>query len=78
MTAIGENHGKHFDRLGFDYFTREVFDAFYPGYGDSWPVFYGASASTYEVSSSRGELFKKKTSLMPYHKIFKHIRYKVR
>ena len=61
MTAIGENHGKHFDRLGFDYFTREVFDAFYPGYGDSWPVFYGASASTYEVSSSRGELFKKKT-----------------
>ena len=61
MTAIGKNHGKHFDRLGFDYFTREVFDAFYPGYGDSWPVFYGASASTYEVSSSRGELFKKQT-----------------
>jgi len=61
MTAIGKNHGKHFDRYGFDYFTREVFDAFYPGYGDSWPVFYGASASTYEVSSSRGEIFKKKT-----------------
>ncbi|WP_085305605.1 M14 family metallopeptidase [Colwellia polaris] len=61
MSAIGENHGKHFDRLGFDYFTREIFDAFYPGYGDSWPVFYGASASTYEVSSSRGELFKKQT-----------------
>lgn len=61
MTAIGKNHGKHFDRYGFDYFTREVFDAFYPGYGDSWPVFYGASASTYEVSSSRGEIFKKRT-----------------
>ncbi|MBA6222734.1 peptidase M14 [Colwellia sp. MB02u-18] len=61
MTAIGKNHGKHFDRLGFDYFTREVFDAFYPGYGDSWPTFYGASASTYEVSSARGEIFKKKT-----------------
>lgn len=61
MTAIGKNNGKHFDRYGFDYFTREVFDAFYPGYGDSWPTFYGASASTYEVSSSRGEVFKKKT-----------------
>jgi len=60
MTAIGKNHGKHFDRLGFDYFTREVFDAFYPGYGDSWPTFYGASASTYEVSSSRGEIYKKR------------------
>jgi len=61
MTAIGKNHGKHFDRFGFDYFTREVFDAFYPGYGDSWPTFYGASASTYEVSSSRGEIYKKRT-----------------
>ena len=61
MTTIGKNHGKHFDRLGFDYFTREVFDAFYPGYGDSWPIFYGASASTYEVSSSRGEIYKKRT-----------------
>jgi len=59
MTAIGRNQGKHFDRFGFDYFTREIFDAFYPGYGDSWPVFYGASASTYEVASSRGEVFQK-------------------
>ena len=56
---IGRNNGKHFDRLGFDYFTREVFDAFYPGYGDSWPTFYGASASTYEVGSARGQAFQK-------------------
>ena len=61
MSAIGRNHGKHFDRFGFDYFTREIFDAFYPGYGDSWPTFYGASASTYEVSSSRGEIYRKLT-----------------
>lgn len=61
MTMIGKNNGKYFDQYGYDYFTREVFDAFYPGYGDSWPTFYGASASTYEVSSSRGEVFKKKT-----------------
>ena len=56
---IGRNHGKHFDRFGFDYFTREVYDAFYPGYGDSWPTFYGASASTYEVGSARGQVFQK-------------------
>lgn len=59
MDSIGRNHAKHFDRMGFDYFTREIFDAFYPGYGDSWPTFYGASASTYEVSSSRGEIYKR-------------------
>ncbi|MDA8621484.1 M14 family metallopeptidase [Psychrosphaera sp.] len=61
MALIGKNIGTHFDKNGFDYFTREIFDAFYPGYGDSWPTFYGASASTYEVSSSRGEVFRKKS-----------------
>ncbi|WP_026376663.1 M14 family zinc carboxypeptidase [Aestuariibacter salexigens] len=60
MNAIGRNNGAHFDRFGFDFFTREVYDAFYPGYGDSWPAFYGASASTYEVGSTRGEKFLKR------------------
>lgn len=59
MNRIGRNNGKHFDAFGFDYFTREIFDAFYPGYGDSWPTFYGASASTYEVGSARGQQFAK-------------------
>ncbi len=60
MTLIGQNNAKHFDAMGYDYFTREIFDAFYPGYGDSWPTFYGASASTYEVGSARGEVFTKR------------------
>jgi hypothetical protein len=58
---IGKNIGLNFDQMGFDYFTREVYDAFYPGYGDSWPTFYGASAATYEVASSRGEVYIKNT-----------------
>lgn len=61
MNAIGKNHSKHFDMFGFDYFTREIFDAFYPGYGDAWPTFYGASASTYEVGSARGHHFERNT-----------------
>ena len=74
MSIVGRNNGKHFDRLGFDFFTREIFDAFYPGYGDSWPTFYGASASTYEVSSSRGELFKKNTgeTLTYFNTVHRH------
>ena len=59
MALIGRNQGRHFDRFGFDYFTREIYDAFYPGYGDSWPTFYGAAASTYEVASARGAHFLK-------------------
>ncbi|MEM6412292.1 MAG: M14 family zinc carboxypeptidase, partial [Pseudomonadota bacterium] len=30
---IGRNHARYFDREGIEYFTREIFDAFYPGYG---------------------------------------------
>lgn len=59
INLVGRNNAKHFDANGFDYFTREIFDAFYPGYGDSWPTFYGAAASTYEVASSRGEVFRR-------------------
>lgn len=51
---FGRNNAHWFDRFGFDYFTREVYDAFYPGYGDSWPNFYGAVGMTYEQASARG------------------------
>ena len=51
---IGRNHGDWFDRLGYAFFTREVYDAFYPGYGDMWPTLQGAVAMTYEQGSARG------------------------
>jgi hypothetical protein len=51
---FGRNNAKWFDKFGFRYFTREVYDAFYPGYGASWPAYYGAVAMTYEQASARG------------------------
>jgi hypothetical protein len=42
------------DRVGADYYTAEVFDSFYPGYGDSLPTLYGAVGMTYEQASARG------------------------
>ncbi len=54
LVLVGRNNARWFDRLGIDYFTREVFDAFYPGYGASWPLYYGALAMTYEQASARG------------------------
>jgi len=56
---FGKNNAKYFDQLGYSYFTREVFDAFYPGYGASWPAFYGAIAMTYENSSVRGLAYRR-------------------
>ncbi|MDG5766785.1 M14 family zinc carboxypeptidase [Balneolales bacterium ANBcel1] len=45
---VGDNHSAYFDRRGERYFTREIFDLFYPGYGDTWPTFNGAIGMTYE------------------------------
>jgi len=45
---IGKNHAKHFDENNWLYFTKEVFDLFYPGYGDTYPTFNGSIGMTYE------------------------------
>jgi len=52
--AFGRNNARWFDRMGFDYFTREVFDSFFPGYGESWPYFHGAVGMTFEMASTSG------------------------
>lgn len=59
LFLFGRTNAKWFDRFGFDYFTRDIFDAFYPGYGASWPAYYGAIAMTYEQASSRGLVYRR-------------------
>ncbi len=56
---FGKNNARWFDQFGFSYFTREVYDAFYPGYGASWPSYYGSIAMTYEQASARGLLMRR-------------------
>ena len=51
---FGQNYARWFDREGIEYFTREVYDGFYPGYGDMWPALNGAIAMTFEQGSARG------------------------
>ena len=45
---IGQNHAQRFDERSERYFTGEIFDLFYPGFGDTWPTFNGAIGMTYE------------------------------
>lgn len=49
---IGKNHARYFDANGWLYFTAQVFDLLYPGYGDTWPMFNGAIGMTYEQAGS--------------------------
>jgi hypothetical protein len=58
LELFGRNNARWFDTFGFDYFTREVYDAFYPGYGASWPSYFGSIAMTYEQASSRGLVYR--------------------
>ena len=52
QTVIGKNHAKYFDQEGWRYFSKEVFDLLYPGYGDTYPMFNGAIGMTYEQGGS--------------------------
>ena len=57
QVIIGKNHAKYFDANGWLYFTKEVFDLFYPAYGDTYPTYNGAIGMTYEQAGhSRGGL----------------------
>ncbi|MDX1670960.1 MAG: M14 family metallopeptidase [Balneolaceae bacterium] len=51
--VIGKNHAHYFDKNNWLYFTRQVFDLFYPGYGDTYPIFNGAIGMTYEQAGGR-------------------------
>lgn len=48
QTTIGKNHVRHFEKEGWLYYSGQVFDLFYPSYGDTWPTFNGAIGMTYE------------------------------
>ncbi|MGC4037027.1 MAG: M14 family metallopeptidase [Chitinophagaceae bacterium] len=48
QVTIGKNNAKYFDANGWLFFTKEVFDLFYPSYGDSYPIFNGGIGMTYE------------------------------
>jgi len=66
--AFGRANGAMFDARGFAYFIREVYDSFYPGYGESWPIFQGAVGMTYEQASARGLRYRREDgAVLSYH-----------
>ena len=46
--TIGKTNAGYFDERGWLYFTREIYDLFYPSYGDTYPTYNGAIGMTYE------------------------------
>ena len=52
QTMIGKNNARHFDEQGWLYFTKEIFDLYYPSFGDTYPTYSGAIGMTYEQGGS--------------------------
>lgn len=55
---FGDYFAQALDSIGSFYFTKEVFDGTYPGYGSSYPDLQGALALLFEQASSRGHVQK--------------------
>lgn len=76
QTMIGQNHASYFDLNNWLYFTREVFDLFYPSYGDTWPTFNGAIGMTYEQAghsfAGLGVLTEEGDTLTLYDRMIHH------
>jgi hypothetical protein len=76
LEAFGRAIAKRFDAAGQAYFVREVFDSFYPGYGETWPLTQGSIGMTFEQASARGLLFRREddTPLTYLDGIHNHLR----
>lgn len=71
--VFGKANAARFDERGFAYFIRETYDSFYPGYGESWPIFQGAVGMTYEQASPRGLVYRRRDdSLLTYRDAVVH------
>ncbi|HEX6185190.1 MAG TPA: M14 family zinc carboxypeptidase [Pyrinomonadaceae bacterium] len=51
LTAFGRANAAQFDQRNWDFYVRDIFDLFYPGYWDSWPALNGATGMTYETDA---------------------------
>lgn len=49
MDIFGRANANAFDQKNWDYYNRDIFDLFYPGYWDSMPSLNGAIGMTYET-----------------------------
>ncbi len=49
LDKFGRSNAAQFDARKWDYYVRDIFDLFYPGYWDTFPALNGAIGMTYET-----------------------------
>ena len=53
LETFGKGNAAAFDRYGWQYYVRDIFDFFYPGYFDTGPALHGATGMTYETDGGK-------------------------
>jgi hypothetical protein len=70
---LGRQQAARFDQYGFPYTTREMFDAFYPGYGSTWPTMHGSIGILWEQAGVRGLVIgRSDETRLHYHDAVRH------
>jgi hypothetical protein len=61
LDVFGRANAAAFDRYGWMYYSRDVYDLYYPGYYDTWPSLNGAIGMTFETDGGghRGVLWRR-------------------
>ena len=61
LDVFGKANAQAFDHYGWMYFSRDVFDLYYPGYYDTWPSLNGAIGMTFETDGGgwKGVLYRR-------------------
>lgn len=52
--TIAKDHAEAFDQYGWNYYTKEWHEEWYPGYGSAWANYIGAIGLLYEQSGADG------------------------
>ncbi len=60
MHVFGEDQAKALDKRGYEYYTGEWNEEFFPGYGSSWSSYIGALGILYEMSETSGTLVRRR------------------
>lgn len=57
--TFAKDQAKAFDKYGWNYYTREWNDEWYPGYGSGWSLYIGAVGILYEQAQTDGSIVKR-------------------
>ncbi len=66
---FSKDQAKAFDKYGWNYYTREWNDEWYPGYGSGWSLYIGAIGILYEQAQTDGSIVKRPDgTILTFHK----------